>query len=92
MALDQYRESLHDANAIVGTSKMIIPPYIEGNLGKLRKGSDALTHIHRPSTPTGQYGALVAASSRCKIISSAFMMDIEKPDKHTMLRKTILLV
>lgn len=36
-------------------------------------------HIHRPSTPTGQYGALVAASRRCKIVSSAFMMEIEKP-------------
>ena len=38
-------------------------------------------HIHRPSTPTGQYGALVAASRRCKIVSSAFMMEIEKPKK-----------
>lgn len=39
-------------------------------------------HIHRPSTPTGQYGALVAASNRCKIVSSAFMMEIEKPKKN----------
>ena len=39
-------------------------------------------HIHRPSTPTGQYGALVAASRRCKIVSSAFMMEIEKPKKN----------
>lgn len=37
------------------------------------------TH-HRPSTPAGQHGALVAASKRCKIASSAFIMEIENPD------------
>ena len=34
---------------------------------------------YRPSTPTGQAGALVGASKNCKIVWSAFMMEIEKP-------------
>jgi len=41
---------------------------------------------HRPSVPTGQLGALVGASKRSKIDWSAFMIDIENPEKGRSMR------
>jgi len=41
---------------------------------------------HRPSVPTGQFGALVGASNRSKIEWSAFMIEIENPGKRSIVR------
>jgi hypothetical protein len=44
--------------------------------------SNILACHHRPSTPTGQCGAFVEASKRCRIASSAFIMEIENPERN----------
>ena len=44
--------------------------------------SNILACHHRPFTPTGQCGAFVAASKYCRIASSAFIMEIENPERN----------